>query len=150
MASNHVVLLKNLGFWWLFKVIWMLCTYLGWFSFWINIWGKYAWKISSMTASSWEQQTNMEIFLLTPNMTVEPKICQDILSWKQSRSGIQLWACRGWNEQMFCQQTDHCTTNFKTSGAETFTTFFHKSVFLQVVAETVLSSLSIVFCCWVR
>lgn len=84
----------------------------------------------------------MEIFLLTPNMTVEPKICQDILSWKQSRSGIQIWACKGWNEQMFCQQTDHCTTNFKTSGTKTFITFLHKSVFLQAVAEAALMNIT--------
>lgn len=42
---------------------------------------------------------------------------------------------------MFCQQTDHCITNFKTSGTKTFTTFLHKSVFLQAVAETALMNI---------
>lgn len=49
--------------------------------------------------------------------------------------------CKGWNEQMFRQQTDHCTTNFKTNGTKTFVTFLHKSIFLQAVAETVLMSI---------
>lgn len=41
---------------------------------------------------------------------------------------------------MFRQQTDHCTTNSKTNGTKTFTTFLHKLVFLRAVAETVLRS----------